>query len=63
MAEYFPYILIWCLLPWKQYVYNEGYEQQRGKGSFPAHFTPGYQVAKKAGEMASKVSVQMCDCI
>uniref|UniRef100_A0A8C2EK10 Nebulin-related anchoring protein n=1 Tax=Cyprinus carpio TaxID=7962 RepID=A0A8C2EK10_CYPCA len=41
------------------YVYTEEYEQQRGKGSFPAHFTPGYQVAKKAGEMASSVSVQM----
>ncbi|XP_047673727.1 nebulin-related-anchoring protein isoform X2 [Tachysurus fulvidraco] len=35
-------------------VYMEEYEQQRGKGSFPAHFTPGYQVAKKANEMASK---------
>uniref|UniRef100_A0A8C2FK02 Nebulin-related anchoring protein n=1 Tax=Cyprinus carpio TaxID=7962 RepID=A0A8C2FK02_CYPCA len=40
------------------YVYAEEYEQQRGKGSFPAHFTPGYQVAKKAGEMASKVKYQ-----
>ncbi|XP_028844222.1 nebulin-related-anchoring protein [Denticeps clupeoides] len=40
------------------HVYTEGYEQQRGKGSFPAHFTPGYQVAKKAGEMASKVKYQ-----
>uniref|UniRef100_A0A8C2FJI2 Nebulin-related anchoring protein n=1 Tax=Cyprinus carpio TaxID=7962 RepID=A0A8C2FJI2_CYPCA len=39
----------------KFYVYAEEYEQQRGKGSFPAHFTPGYQVAKKAGEMASKL--------
>lgn len=38
-----------------QVVYMEEYEQQRGKGSFPAHFTPGYQVAKKANEMASKV--------
>ncbi|GAA6110303.1 nebulin-related-anchoring protein isoform X2 [Tachysurus ichikawai] len=36
-------------------VYMEEYEQQRGKGSFPAHFTPGYQVAKKANEMASKL--------
>uniref|UniRef100_A0A8C1NY79 Nebulin-related anchoring protein n=1 Tax=Cyprinus carpio TaxID=7962 RepID=A0A8C1NY79_CYPCA len=44
------------------YVYTEEYEQQRGKGSFPAHFTPGYQVAKKAGEMASSVSVQMYKC-
>ncbi|XP_017338645.1 nebulin-related-anchoring protein isoform X4 [Ictalurus punctatus] len=39
-------------------VYMEEYEQQRGKGSFPAHFTPGYQVAKKANEMASKVKYQ-----
>uniref|UniRef100_A0A671N0Y9 Nebulin-related-anchoring protein-like n=1 Tax=Sinocyclocheilus anshuiensis TaxID=1608454 RepID=A0A671N0Y9_9TELE len=37
------------------YFYTGEYEQQRGKGSFPAHFTPGYQVAKNAGEMASKV--------
>lgn len=34
----------------------EEYEQQRGKGSFPAHITPGYQAVKKANEMASKVS-------
>uniref|UniRef100_A0A8C1UU40 Nebulin-related anchoring protein n=1 Tax=Cyprinus carpio TaxID=7962 RepID=A0A8C1UU40_CYPCA len=40
------------------YVYTEEYEQQRGKGSFPAHFTPGYRVAKKAGEMASNVKYQ-----
>uniref|UniRef100_A0A673N4F3 Nebulin-related-anchoring protein-like n=1 Tax=Sinocyclocheilus rhinocerous TaxID=307959 RepID=A0A673N4F3_9TELE len=40
------------------YIYTGEYEQQRGKGSFPAHFTPGYQVAKKAGEMASKVKYQ-----
>uniref|UniRef100_A0A673IN16 Nebulin-related-anchoring protein-like n=1 Tax=Sinocyclocheilus rhinocerous TaxID=307959 RepID=A0A673IN16_9TELE len=40
------------------YVYTGEYGQQRGKGSFPAHFTPGYQVAKKAGEMASKVKYQ-----
>uniref|UniRef100_A0A6Q2WPS4 LIM zinc-binding domain-containing protein n=1 Tax=Esox lucius TaxID=8010 RepID=A0A6Q2WPS4_ESOLU len=31
------------------------YEQQRGKGSFPAHLTPGYQVSKKATEMSSAV--------
>uniref|UniRef100_A0A8C8MC86 LIM zinc-binding domain-containing protein n=1 Tax=Oncorhynchus tshawytscha TaxID=74940 RepID=A0A8C8MC86_ONCTS len=36
-----------------QYVYTEEYEQQLGKGSFPAHLTPGYQVSKKATEMAS----------
>uniref|UniRef100_A0A8C7P3M9 LIM zinc-binding domain-containing protein n=1 Tax=Oncorhynchus mykiss TaxID=8022 RepID=A0A8C7P3M9_ONCMY len=37
------------------YVYTEEYEQQLGKGSFPAHLTPGYQVSKKATEMASGV--------
>lgn len=41
----------------------EEYEQQRGKGSFPAHFTPGYQTAKKANEMASKVSSSLVDSI
>uniref|UniRef100_A0A4W4EN14 LIM zinc-binding domain-containing protein n=1 Tax=Electrophorus electricus TaxID=8005 RepID=A0A4W4EN14_ELEEL len=39
-------------------VYTEEYDQQRGKGSFPAHVTPGYKVAKKANEMASKVKYQ-----
>lgn len=39
-----------------QYVYTEEYEQQRGKGSFPAHLTPGYKVTKKATELASDVS-------
>ncbi|XP_014012529.1 nebulin-related-anchoring protein isoform X1 [Salmo salar] len=38
-----------------KYVYTEEYEQQLGKGSFPAHLTPGYQVSKKATEMASGV--------
>ncbi|KAJ8365193.1 hypothetical protein SKAU_G00140240 [Synaphobranchus kaupii] len=37
------------------YIYTEEYEQQKGKGSFPAHVTPGYHVAKKASEMASDV--------
>uniref|UniRef100_A0A668ADI7 Nebulin-related anchoring protein n=1 Tax=Myripristis murdjan TaxID=586833 RepID=A0A668ADI7_9TELE len=37
------------------YVYTEEYEQQRGKGSFPAHLTPGYKVTKKATELASDV--------
>uniref|UniRef100_A0A6Q2ZGQ9 LIM zinc-binding domain-containing protein n=1 Tax=Esox lucius TaxID=8010 RepID=A0A6Q2ZGQ9_ESOLU len=37
------------------YAYTEVYEQQRGKGSFPAHLTPGYQVSKKATEMSSAV--------
>uniref|UniRef100_A0A8B9K5X8 Nebulin-related anchoring protein n=1 Tax=Astyanax mexicanus TaxID=7994 RepID=A0A8B9K5X8_ASTMX len=40
------------------FVYTEDYEQQRGKGSFPAHVTPGYQTVKKANEMASKVKYQ-----
>ncbi|KAM4623432.1 nebulin-related-anchoring protein isoform 2-T2 [Polymixia lowei] len=37
------------------YVYTEEYEQQKGKGSFPAHLTPGYKVSKKATELASDV--------
>ncbi|XP_056153410.1 nebulin-related-anchoring protein isoform X2 [Lampris incognitus] len=37
------------------YAYTEEYEQQRGKGSFPAHLTPGYKVTKKATELASDV--------
>uniref|UniRef100_A0A671X2A7 Nebulin-related anchoring protein n=1 Tax=Sparus aurata TaxID=8175 RepID=A0A671X2A7_SPAAU len=36
-----------------QYAYTEEYEQQRGKGSFPAHLTPGYMMSKKASEQAS----------
>lgn len=35
----------------------EDYEQQRGKGSFPAMITPAYQIAKRANELASDVSV------
>ncbi|XP_056385336.1 nebulin-related-anchoring protein [Hyla sarda] len=35
--------------------YTEDYEEQRGKGSFPALITPGYQIAKKANELASDV--------
>lgn len=42
--------------PFLQYAYTEEYEQQRGKGSFPAHLTPGYKVSKKATELASDVS-------
>lgn len=38
--------------------YMEDYEQQRGKGSFPAMITPAYQIAKRANELASDVSVQ-----
>uniref|UniRef100_A0A672JG42 Nebulin-related anchoring protein n=1 Tax=Salarias fasciatus TaxID=181472 RepID=A0A672JG42_SALFA len=37
------------------YAYTEEYEQQRGKGSFPAHLTPGYQISKKATEQASDI--------
>lgn len=40
-----------------QVVYTEDYEQQRGKGSFPAMITPAYQIAKRANELASDVSV------
>ncbi|XP_014401852.1 PREDICTED: nebulin-related-anchoring protein isoform X7 [Myotis brandtii] len=36
-------------------VYTEDYEQQRGKGSFPAMITPAYQIAKRANELASDV--------
>ncbi|XP_007665875.2 nebulin-related-anchoring protein isoform X3 [Ornithorhynchus anatinus] len=35
--------------------YSEEYEQQRGKGSFPAMITPAYQIAKRANELASDV--------
>ncbi|XP_007939799.1 nebulin-related-anchoring protein [Orycteropus afer afer] len=35
--------------------YAEEYEQQRGKGSFPAMITPAYQIAKRANELASDV--------
>uniref|UniRef100_A0A3B4VHN2 Nebulin-related anchoring protein n=1 Tax=Seriola dumerili TaxID=41447 RepID=A0A3B4VHN2_SERDU len=37
------------------YAYTEEYEQQRGKGSFPAHLTPGYKMSKKASEQASDI--------
>ncbi|XP_029312281.1 nebulin-related-anchoring protein isoform X2 [Cottoperca gobio] len=37
------------------YAYTEEYEQQKGKGSFPAHLTPGYMMSKKAGEQASDI--------
>uniref|UniRef100_A0A3Q2ZBD5 Nebulin-related anchoring protein n=1 Tax=Hippocampus comes TaxID=109280 RepID=A0A3Q2ZBD5_HIPCM len=40
----------------KSIAYTEEYEQQRGKGSFPAMITPGYHLAKKAQENASDVS-------
>nr|XP_057917669.1 nebulin-related-anchoring protein isoform X2 [Doryrhamphus excisus] len=37
------------------YAYTEEYEQHRGKGSFPAHLTPGYKMSKKASEQASDI--------
>ncbi|XP_054454596.1 nebulin-related-anchoring protein isoform X2 [Anoplopoma fimbria] len=37
------------------YAYTEDYEQQKGKGSFPAHLTPGYKMSKKASEQASDI--------
>ncbi|XP_044033613.1 nebulin-related-anchoring protein isoform X3 [Siniperca chuatsi] len=37
------------------YAYTEEYEQQKGKGSFPAHLTPGYKMSKKASEQASDI--------
>lgn len=56
-------LLNWC---WKfltalQIAYTEEFEQQRGKGSFPAMITPGYCLAKKAQENASDVSVRRKD--
>lgn len=36
--------------------YTEEYEQSKGKGSFPAMITPGYEMAKKANTLASNVS-------
>ena len=42
-----------------QIAYTEEYEQQRGKGSFPAMITPGYHLAKKAQENASNVSINL----
>lgn len=35
--------------------YTEEYEQSKGKGSFPAMITPGYQAAKQANTLASSV--------
>nr|KAF6425402.1 nebulin related anchoring protein [Molossus molossus] len=35
--------------------YTDDYEQQRGKGSFPAMITPAYQRAKRANQLASQV--------
>ncbi|XP_053161213.1 nebulin-related-anchoring protein isoform X2 [Hemicordylus capensis] len=35
--------------------YTEEYEQQKGKGSFPALITPAYQIAKKAAQLSSNV--------
>eukprot|EP00066_Takifugu_rubripes_P015396 XP_011604662.1 PREDICTED: nebulin-related-anchoring protein isoform X3 [Takifugu rubripes] len=37
------------------YAYTEEYGHQRGKGSFPAHLTPGYKMSKKASEQASDI--------
>ncbi|NWJ09658.1 NRAP protein, partial [Crypturellus undulatus] len=35
--------------------YTEEYEERKGKGSFPAMITPGYQVAKRATQLSSNV--------
>lgn len=50
-----------CFLPVMCYLdlqvkYTEEYEQSKGKGSFPAMITPGYEMAKKANTLASNVS-------
>uniref|UniRef100_A0A8B9BLF0 Nebulin related anchoring protein n=1 Tax=Anser brachyrhynchus TaxID=132585 RepID=A0A8B9BLF0_9AVES len=39
----------------KCFQYTEEYEPRRGKGSFPAMITPGYQVAKRATQLSSNV--------
>lgn len=39
-----------------QFQYTEEFEPRRGKGSFPAMITPGYQVAKRASQLSSDVS-------
>lgn len=38
-----------------QMKYSE-YDESKGKGSFPAMITPGYQAAKNANTLASSVS-------
>ena len=38
--------------------YTADFEERKGKGSFPAMITPAYQIAKRANELASDVSVQ-----
>lgn len=43
-------------VPLCQVKYTEEYEQSKGKGSFPAMITPGYQAAKQANSLASSVS-------
>uniref|UniRef100_A0A8C6NB35 Uncharacterized protein n=1 Tax=Melopsittacus undulatus TaxID=13146 RepID=A0A8C6NB35_MELUD len=39
----------------QKFQYTEEYEPRRGKGSFPAMITPGYQVAKRATQLSSNV--------
>uniref|UniRef100_A0A8C9NSJ2 Nebulin related anchoring protein n=1 Tax=Serinus canaria TaxID=9135 RepID=A0A8C9NSJ2_SERCA len=41
--------------PYCQFQYTEEFEPRRGKGSFPAMITPGYQVAKRASQLSSNV--------
>lgn len=43
------FVLLW------QLKYTEENEQSKGKGSFPAMITPGYQAAKQANTLASNV--------
>lgn len=52
-------INIKCVNICLQIAYTEEFEQQRGKGSFPAMITPGYYLAKKAQENASDVSINL----
>lgn len=55
LRQYWSNYLIDFVLLW-QVKYTEEYEQSKGKGSFPAMITPGYQAAKKASTLASNVS-------
>lgn len=51
----------WWIFVWLwQVKYTEEYEQSKGKGSFPAMITPGYQTAKQASTLASNVSLIWC---
>lgn len=52
-----------CFFVYFKLKYTEEYEQSRGKGSFPAMITPGYQAAKQANTLASSVCRLFDSCI